>query len=221
MSRFSLLLLSVLSMLPAWGQTTLSLGGTVCGNVRNEVGEPAVFVKVAAFYLGAHSGGVPMSKTDETGHYCINNLSPGKYAMSADDSDKGYPAMNSSFYGSEASSTRVSITPVELQAQVLDWQIPYKAATLSIRVTDAKTGERLDWMIFDMAVQSSPDMRFLRGSSPCSQVLLVPPDEDIRLKVSHPGYRQWPNDDANGRLIHLQPGAAKEINVALVMLVRP
>jgi hypothetical protein len=187
-----------------------------CGMVQDENGAPASFVKVVAMYVGpgGHSGSNPMSKTDQSGHYCVPNLAIGDYVMSADDPEKGYPQMETLFYSSHSLNAKISVTSQTLEGHA-DWQIPYKAGFLTVHLMDARTGKQIIPMFFNLVVRSRRDVGFMRGSSPSTMALLVPPNEDIDFTVSAPGYRELPGDGTQGRLVNLLPGTTQDFAIAL------
>jgi hypothetical protein len=53
------------------------------------------------------------------------------------------------------------------------------------------------------------------GSRSATDGLLLPPNENVLLKVSAPGYREWPYDGSTGYVLNLLPGEHKTIEVAL------
>jgi hypothetical protein len=188
--------------------------GSIYGIVRDENGAPASFVKVVAIYDGPHSGPFPLGKTDGSGHYCINNVAPGDYVMSAADPEKGYPEMGSIFYSLQRPSPEVHIAIGNLKGQA-DWRIPYKAGFVEVTLTDARTGKPIIPMFFSLVIQSTPEKGFMRGSTASTAALLVPPKENIYLIVSAPGYGEWPANDTKGKLLNLLPGKTERLVVAL------
>jgi hypothetical protein len=198
----------------AYSQTSTQPTGSICGTAMDENGLPARSIKVVAVSVGAHSGGLLIGKTDESGHYCVEHLAPGDYFMSANDPENGYPMMGPSFYSLSAPQQIVSITP-ENPTGHSDWKIPYKAGIVQVQLTDARTGKQIVPMFFNLAVRSKPEDRFLRGSGPSKEPLLVPPNEDIYFTVNAPGYELWPYDGTKGRLLNLLPGTTQNIAIAL------
>jgi len=188
--------------------------GSICGIVQDENGAPAYFVKVVAIYQGSHSGPYPSGKTDGAGHYCINNVAPGDYVMSAEDTEKGYPQMGSIFYSVQRPTPEVHIAIGNLKGHA-DWRIPYKAGFVEVALTDAQTGKQIIPMFFNLVLQSSPKNGFIHGSSSSTAALLVPPNENIYLAVSAPGYKEWPADGTKGKLLNLLPGRTEKLAIAL------
>lgn len=188
--------------------------GSICGTVLDENGAPARLVKVVAMTMGPHSGALT-GRTDKSGHYCVSNLPAGDYMMSAHDPEKGYPEMSSIFYSAWSADLepKASITAQNSKSHV-DWQIPYKAGFVKVHLTDAVTGKQIIPMSFNLVVQSRPDAGFMRGAYPSTELLLVPPHEDIDFTVSSPGYKEWPGDGIK-MVFRLAPGNTKELEIAL------
>ena len=202
----------------AYGQSD-ALMGSICGIVQDENGAPASFVKVVAIYDGPHSGPYPLGKTDSTGHYCLQNLALGHYIMSAEDPEKGYPQMGSVFYSWQTPKPEVSIAATNLEGHA-DWRIPYKAGFVEVALTDARTGKPVIPMFFNLVVQSRPENGWMRGSMASTAALLLPPNENVYLILSAPGYREWPADGTKGKLLNLLPGRTEKLVVELQPLNR-
>jgi hypothetical protein len=214
MMRVTLCACLLFGTISAYSQVSAQPNGSICGTALDENGLPARSLRVVAIYVGAHSGGMLIGKTDESGHYCVEHLGPGDYFMSADDPEDGYPMMGSLFYSLRAPQQLVSITS-ENPTGHADWKIPYKAGIVHVQLTDARTGKQIFPMFFNLAVRFEPENRYLRGSGPSKQPLLVPPNEDIYFTVSAPGYQSWPEDGTKGRLLNLSPGTTQNIAIAL------
>jgi hypothetical protein len=202
------------AMPTAYGQSSIGPTGSICGTALDEKGAPAAFVKVVAIYDGAFSGIRPADQTDKFGHYCVANLAPGDYFMSAEDPEKGYPQMQSIFYGSPSAMPKASVAAKNPQGHA-DWQIPYKAGFLKVHLTDARTGKQIIPMFFNLVLRARQDVGFVRGSCASTIPLLVPPNEDIYFTVNAPGYQEWPGDGTKGRLLNLLQGATEDFAIAL------
>jgi hypothetical protein len=212
MMRLHVLTALLFATTVAYSQSDTPMG-SICGIVQDENGAPASFVKVVAIYDGPHSGPYPLGKTDSTGHYCIDNVAPGDYFMSAADPEKGYPEMGSIFYSLQRPNLEVHIAMGNLKGHA-DWRIPYKAGFIEVALTDARTGKPIIPMFFSLVAQSRP-IGFMRGSSASTAALLVPPNENVYFKVSAPGYGEWPADGTKGKLLNLPPGRTERLAVAL------
>ena len=190
--------------------------GSICGTVLDETGAPAGFTRITAVDMGPHSGMEPYATTDGNGDYCITGVRAGEYAMSASDPEKGYPEMSSMFYSGRLPGQHVRIVPAALNVR-MDWRIPYRAGFLRLILTDSGNGKLISAMSTELYVGPSDNLRYRHASEGSDQVLLVPPNEDIHLRVSAPGYEAWPEGQSQGRLINLLPGQ----HVTLEMSLRP
>jgi hypothetical protein len=192
--------------------------GSICGTVLDENGQPAKNILMTAVYLGAHSGPYPASRSDDSGHYCLVNVPYGDNAPAADDPAHGYPNPQYGFYASGADNKEppnVAHLSAEHPQATIDVRIPYKAAFLTIHLTDAITGKPQLALFYKLSVQIDPQRRYMFGSRSATDGLLLPPNENVLLKVSSPGYREWPYDNSPGYVLNLLPGEHKIINVPL------
>lgn len=192
--------------------------GSICGTVLDENGQPAKQVLVVAFYLGAHSGPNPAARSDDTGHYCLEHVPFGTNMPSVDDPKRGYPEMWAGFYSPKPFDQETNNT-ADLSAAhphaTIDFRIPYKAAFVTIHLADAITGQTKSTLNFRLRAQLNPAQRYIYGSQGAADALLVPPNENILLNASSPGYREWPYDRSPGYLVNLLPGEHKTIDVEL------
>jgi hypothetical protein len=191
--------------------------GSVCGTVLDENGQRAKDIVVTAVYLGAHSGPSPASRSDESGHYCLVNVPYGDNAPAADDPKHGYIPQYG-FYASEIhkkEATNVAHLSAEHPQATINFRIPYRAAFLTIHLIDAITGKPQSALFYKLRVQTDPQRRYMFGSQGATDALLLPPNENVLLKVSAPGYREWPYDNSPGYLLNLLPGERRTIEVPL------
>jgi hypothetical protein len=193
-----------------YGRPATPSTGSICGTTLDENGSPARFIKVVAIHEG---GSTEVGKTDELGHYCVEDLPLGDYVMSADDTDHGYPitVRGGFFYSAPTPQQKVHITSINLTGHA-DWRIPYKAGWVKVLLTDARTGQQIP----DMTLSLNRSGGVLNISRPSTTPILLPPNEDIYLfSVSTPGYQRWPGDGSKGVLLNLLPGTTQSIAIAL------
>jgi hypothetical protein len=192
--------------------------GSICGTVLDENGQPANGISIMAVYLGAHSGPYPASRSDSTGHYCLFNVPYGDNVPAADDPTHGYANSQASLYAA-TTDNKVPVNVAHLSAEhpqaTIDFRLPYKAALLMIHLTDAITGRPQLALFYELSAQADPQGRYMKGSQSAKNQLLVPPNENVLLKVSAPGYREWPYDGSPGYVLSLLPGERKTIEVPL------
>jgi hypothetical protein len=96
-----------------------------------------------------------------------------------------------------------------------DFRIPYKGALLTIHLSDAATGTPISGLFVNLRVQSDPDHRWMTQSQATSDALVLPPNENVLLKVSAPGYREWPYDGSPDYVLNMLPGERKAVDVRL------
>ena len=188
--------------------------GSICGVVQDETGRRASAVRVAAMYIGPHSGPYDSAITDANGHYCMEHVRPGEYTMSADDPVKGYPLLGMLFYAPHAPEPRITISAQSLH-QIADWTIPYKAGFLRVHATARDTGRTIKNVSLFVAIRENEDLRYMRGGRGADTPILLPPNEDVYVKVNAEGYRPWPAGEENGRLVTVHPGATLDLFAVL------
>lgn len=211
--RYALSMLLAMSS-TAWAADT----GSICGTVLDENGQPAKDVLIVATYLGPHSGLFPASRSDDSGHYCLFNVPYGDNVPAADDPKRGYPNPGFSIFASVSAnkeSPNVAHLSAEHPRATVDFRIPYRAAFLAIHLSDAITGKPKFALFYRLSAQKDPERSYMTGSQSAKDALLRPPNENILLRVSAPGYRDWPYDNSPGYVLNLLPGEHKTIDVPL------
>lgn len=210
----------VIAVSSALGQLPSNVSGSICGSVIDENGAPAAHVRVTAMILSpaGHTGGWPVSLTDEVGHYCVMGLELGPYIMSADDKAKGYPQRGDEFFSWSSPDPQVLLTSKNPNVRS-DWQIPFKAGFLRFHVTSAETGDAISLVTFKLVVRSRPKLGFETVTIPADTdhrviTLLVPPDEDVLLTVASPGHQSWPHDGS--RIVNVPSGATQDLVIPML-----
>ncbi len=205
----------LLTSLPALAQTFSGPNGSICGTAFDETGKPASLVRVTADTLDPTGALQPFATTDKEGHFCILNLSIGTYLLSADDAERGYPDTFEAFYAPHLPRKFIHVISEDKgKPTQADLHIPYKAATIRIKLTDASTGKPIEDMLVNVVALARPKCSKYRGMSPAAP-LLIPPNEDVRLTISAPGHSKWPDDGTPGKVVHLASGATQQFAIAL------
>lgn len=197
----------------AHGQSSAA-GGTICGTLYDENGQPSAATGVAARYIGPHSGPYPTGRTDASGHYCIKGVSFGQYVVYASDEEKGYPDQDTQSYAPHSPDSRVSLSAANPNGRV-DGHIPYKAGFLSIHLTESGSGKPLKGMAVDLVLRTDPEHRYMHIRTSSDQILLVPPNQDVYINVTSPGFETWPHDGSRGLLLNFLPGQKRGLTVSL------
>lgn len=201
-----------------FGQSAETVRGSICGLILDENGLPASHVRVAAIELapGGHSGGYPSSFTDQSGRYCIQGLELGEYVLSADDKAKGYPHRGPLFFSWQTPDPKVKLT-LQSPDEHADWQIPFKAGFVKIQTPEMQPGNQSDLVSFLFQVPSRPRVGTMVVGPPIPAgpllSFLLPPDEDVLLKVTCADGSQWPEDSGEGKLLHVSSGATENITL--------
>ena len=164
--------------------------------------------------MGSHSGHYLGSKTDAEGRYCIKGLALGDYVISANDEKKGYPLLPHGFVTRSSPEPHVTLTAAAPDAR-LDVRIPYKAGFLSLLLTDVETGKPIPSMDVSVALRSDPDHQWMHISAIAGRILLIPPNEDVYVNVTSPGFTTWPDDGSKGGLVNLLPGQTQTLSIPL------
>lgn len=203
----------------AFSQSTPA-NGKICGSVIDENGNPASNVKVAALLMdpGGHTGGYPWTLTDESGHYCIDRLTLGRYRLSGDDKGLGYPMWGNSLYTWRSSGPEVDLTPQKPHAD-LDWKLPFRAGFLYLKLPPARSSDEIAPITIKLVAVSRPRFGMMSVTTfPETRkskeiTVLLPPQEDVFLIVSVPSDRNCPGDGSRGKLLNVLPGAIEHVSV--------
>jgi hypothetical protein len=164
--------------------------GLIEGTVIYEDGRPAKGATVSAFPLDRGlAAKVPSADTDELGHFQINHLWLGKFAVTAKKEAEGYPDTNNYFYSDR------KIVPVVLSlsnpSATDTILLGPKAGILVGTVADAITGAPRDPCV-DFHRASNPN-NFMSGTGLVNAEyrVLVPSDRDVIMKIWCEGYLPW------------------------------
>jgi len=192
--------------------------GLIEGTVIYEDGRPAKGATVTAFPLDRGlAAKVPSADTDELGHFQIDHLWLGTFAVTAKKEDEGYPDMNSGFYSdSEITPITLSLSHPSASDTIL---LGPKAGILIGAVTDAVTGTPLDPCV-DFHRASDPN-NFLSGTGLINAKyrVLVPSDRDVIMKVWHEGYLPWyypgTSNKSEAKPLRLKSGEERTLRIRL------
>lgn len=192
----------------------------ICGTVLDESGAPASSVHIIAILLspGGHSGGFPGTRADASGHYCIDGLSLGSYGLSGYDERLGYPMQGNSFYSWRFPTPQVTLTHQKPDAN-LNWKIPFRAGFLYLHLPAAHSPDELVPMMVTLVVRSRSSVgrmsvtTFPEMGKSKQVTVLLPPQEDVLLSVTAPGYQSWPGDRGEAKVLNVFPGAIEEVAV--------
>src|SRR6266404_7005995 len=192
--------------------------GLIEGTVLYEDGRPAQDATVSAFPLDRGlAAKVPSADTDALGHFQINHLWLGKFAVTAKKEDEGYPDTSSGFY-SDSKIAPIALTLSHPSATDTILLGP-KAGILVGTVADDVTGAPLDPCV-DFHRASDPN-NFLSGTGLVNAKyrVLVPSDRDVIMKIWHEGYLPWyypgANHKSEAKPLHLESGEERSLHIRL------
>jgi hypothetical protein len=192
--------------------------GLIEGIVIYEDGRPVKSATVSAFPLDRAIGAkVPSIDTDELGHFRINHLWFGKFAVTAKKEDEAYPDTGNGFYSeNQIPPTTLSISHPSATDTIV---LGPKAGVLVGTVVDAVTGAPLDPCV-DFHRVSDPN-NFLSGTGLVNAEyrVLVPPERGLIMKIWHEGYLPWyypgTNTKSEARPLLLKSGESRTLRIRL------
>ena len=206
-------LLLILTARVLLGQSGDSVPGSICGSVLDENGSPASYVRVTAIREpgpGGSSIGFPFSSTDQFGRYCFHGLPLGEYVLSAFDEKKGYPHRGPAFYIWQTPDPKVKLSSLHPDASA-DWQIPFKAGWVDVELPDMPAGKPSQPIRFSFHVRSRSQAAVMSSEVPVefrgrSLKFLLPPDEEVMLRVTCADGHIWPIDSGDGKSLLVHAG---------------
>jgi hypothetical protein len=164
--------------------------GLIEGTVIYEDGRPAKGATVSAFPLDRGlAAKVPSADTDELGHFQINRLWLGKFAVTAKKEAEGYPDTNNYFYSDRKIAPIVlSLSNPSATDTIL---LGPKAGILVGTVADAISGAPREPCV-DFHRASNPN-NFMSGTGLVNAEyrVLVPSNRDVMMKIWCEGYLPW------------------------------
>ena len=95
-----------------------------------------------------------------------------------------------------------------------NFQLPPKAGFVHIHLTNMRTGAIISGMFYHLEPQDDPRL-FQSGSSGSDYVILIPPDKDMLLHITDPGFLEWRESVGTGKFIRLGPGESITFDVQL------
>lgn len=190
--------------------------GTITGAVVNEQGEP---ISGATIWCSLDKGnqvtGVTSGKSDTTGKFQLEHLPFDTYIVSATKHAEGY--------GDRSQVSEATLTPERPSATVV-MNLGPKRAMLIPTVLDKVTGKpvfdySVQWIVEEFEGQTHGTESGSWGVSRLTKQVLLPPNKDVMLHVTKPGYRTWwymdPSQPNGPGIMRLQPGEIKQLTIEL------
>lgn len=205
-----------LAQVAAEQQTTEPVAkGVIYGTVIDQDGQPAKGLGLMAYPLGVALGAMlPHTKADQNGKFRFAVIPWwGRYTVFASDEEAGY-SLNSTGPNGPESTKEVTLSPEHPEAE-FHLVLPPKAGFLEIHLTNRKTGEPIDAVF--VSVMSADDPKRLMFSQSCAstRTILIPPDKDLLLHVTSPGFSEWARSAGNGVPLHMTSGGRQTLDVEL------
>jgi hypothetical protein len=189
--------------------------GVIYGAVIGNDGSPARGMRLTASPLGvALATRLPETRTDQSGNYRFERIPWwGEYTVYADDPDAGYSVFSTGPAGPGA-PPEVIISPEHPEAK-LDLHLPPSAGFLRVHLTELKTGAVIS--VLNVTVMSNQTPSGLIFSESCGSdgVVLIPPNKDVVIHITSPGFREWDESAGRGKAIRMPPGSKVELYVQL------
>ncbi|HEX4137787.1 MAG TPA: hypothetical protein VHY84_24470 [Bryobacteraceae bacterium] len=179
--------------------------GVIYGVVIGNDGSPAGEIRLTASPLGvALATRLPETRTDQSGNYRFERIPWwGEYIVYADDPDAGYSVFSTGPAG-PGEPPEAIISPEHPEAR-LDLRLPQKAGFLRIHLTDQRTGAVISGL--NVAVMSSQTPSRIIFSESCGSdgVVLIPPNKDLAIHITSPGFHEWDESAGRGKAIRMPP----------------
>jgi hypothetical protein len=220
---------ALLFALPAHGQIYLGANpsqgadckGVVHGVVIRQDGKPWSGINLILEPFGDFDYVLPRTKTDQHGQYRFLEVPCGRWRVFVEDEEAGYPhsghLMNSFLYGG-STGPEAKVTDEDLDAQ-LNINVPPRPGILVVHLTNTKTKAKIPSIEVELKVTRK---RRLQDScegteaSACGDhSFLVPPNQDVRLRIKSKGFHEWKGSTQRSKLIHLSAGEVITIDAEL------
>jgi hypothetical protein len=179
----------IVALVFCWGVSLASPeSGTVRGTVVDEQGKPVAGAEVTARQLATDQTNQRSATTDANGHFQIARLAWGKYSVGAQKADSGYPDMSLTFYSDQPSAASIDLSSSKPSA-TLNLALKVKAAALSGIIVDAVSNDPIRATFLLRRVDHPENILTIEVQSAFH--ILMPPDSDVKIEVSAPGYKTW------------------------------
>jgi hypothetical protein len=157
---------------------------------------------------------LPRVTSNDKGEYRFESLPWwGKYTVYGEDDDAGYSIFSNGPAGGGHPS-EVQITPGHPEAEFKVY-LPPKAGFLQIHLTNRRTKAAISGMQIDVKSMDKPESLLFSMGCDSKHVVLIPPDKDVLLHVTAPGFREWKESVGKGKPIHLASGTRITLDVQL------
>ena len=219
--RVALALLFVFPLQAYRGETEgqqPSCKGLVHGTVLGQDGTPWGGIALILEPVGDYDYLLPRVRTDQRGEYRFEDVCGGRWGVFVEDKEAGYlhsgRYMNLFLYG--VRSPQVEITDNNLDVQ-LNVNAPPKPGRLRVQFITGNTKVRVT--IAEVQLRVTRKRRALvscGGSESCEgDYFPVPPDQNVKLRITAKGFHEWPGNPGGGRTIRVPSGEVLTVNAKL------
>jgi hypothetical protein len=194
----------------ASAQQPLDFGGEIHGIVVGQDGLPVNNMRLSAVMECPSSCPFWMSATvtNEAGEYRFQHLPLGhKYAVFSDNTKAGYPRFGPAAAG--VAEITIGQPMVELRVN-----LPPKAGTIVIHLTDRATGAVIPRVFIKLKAADAPDSKWSELWADSSNCLFFPdcavavtPDKPLLVHVSAWGFNEWDESIGKGKPLLIHSGA--------------
>lgn len=199
--------------------------GSIAGMVLDDSGRPIAGATVNAIPASQSGAGVAppvaftSARTDASGRFLLENVTPGRYVLNAAKEDEGYPSTSLAFFAGGGRTTEIKVNERQAAQNVMV-QLGPKAARLTGRVVDGVTGQPIANAEMTLTRADNPNNYHITGPNrPGADFQLMVPSAPFTLKVTAPGYEDWyfgkDGTRAQAAMIQIEPSTTRELVIAL------
>lgn len=182
--------------------------GSISGTIYDHDGVPVADAHVSAELMHGDKGLTALgTKTDDHGRFLFSHLSLGKYFISADKEEAGYPSTAPDMFACKPPLT-ITLSEESPRADTPVHLMP-KGATISGWVKDIKTSEAIPAHL-NLAPISECGWSTTGTDGQYRFELLVPSNTPITFGACSEGYKAW-----TPLALNLRPGERFEVDVLL------
>ncbi len=189
--------------------------GVIYGSVVDHDGHPAKGISLEAAPMHVGLGMMlPGTTTDQNGRYRIRSIPWwGRSSVFVEDEHAGY-CLGITGERSSTQPSEVTLSPQYPEVK-LNLRLPSCAGFLHIRLINSKSGTVIPVMQIKVESQEDPKRVIFSFNSYSDRAIFLPPDKNLLLHISSPGYLEWSKSVATGKLIRISSGKFLDLKVIL------
>jgi len=189
--------------------------GSIRGTVLDPRGKPVIQARVTASSSGEGQSLERFTQTDERGAFVLENLPWGKYIVTAEKPEAGYPDSGSTFYGNGAPNV-LALDDKAASASVVI-KLQSKTSIISGTVADDVSSQPV--MPTFLLRRVDDPTKWITIAQPPTFRVLVPSDTEVTMEVSAPAYKVWyypgTGDAAKKTHLRVRKGQALKLKIRL------